>query len=219
MATGRPVLWTAARRAALHAAITAKRRGKVPWRDLAKDFGVTENALRTMASKLDWSPKRHEHERARQRDYRRQQRAERLAIEHRAAALLGRVGRITKIERAGQVSADREQERIAMATRNARMLYEVALLRSANPTHALMGDPPLGCSALDQRARHHPRRLHLRTDRRLLPTTARSSGVRRSRASAPARACWNARPRGADQLAGPIAPSPKLECPLGLTGR
>ena len=31
-----------------------------------------------------------------------------------------------------------------MAERNARVLYEVALLRSANPTHALMCDPPSG---------------------------------------------------------------------------
>ena len=48
------------------------------------------------------------------------------------------------LERAGQVTVDREQEWLAMAARNARVLYEVALLRSANPTHALMGDPPPG---------------------------------------------------------------------------
>ena len=48
------------------------------------------------------------------------------------------------LERASQVPVDREQEWLAMAARNARVLYEVALLRSANPTHALMGDPPPG---------------------------------------------------------------------------
>ena len=59
-----------------------------------------------------------------------------------------RSGRYTKLERAGQVTLDREKEWIAMATRNARVLYEDALLRSANPTHALMGDPPPGLPRL-----------------------------------------------------------------------
>ena len=40
--------------------------------------------------------------------------------------------------------ARRDKEWLAMAERNVRLLYEQALLRSANPTHALMGDPPPG---------------------------------------------------------------------------
>jgi hypothetical protein len=141
---GRPVMWTAARTAKLAAALRRKREGRVPWRALAKEFGVTESALRTQAGKLDWSPERREYERLRQREYRRLERLERLVIEHRAAALAGRTGRYTKVERAGQVTVDREREWIAMAERNARVLYELALLNSADPTHVIMGDTPPG---------------------------------------------------------------------------
>ena len=177
-------MWTAARNAKLVEALRRPRGGKArDWRVLAKDFGLSECALRTAASKLNWTAERREHERQRQREYRRQQRLETLGIEAKAAALSGytRTGRITKLERAreyrrlereeakakrerlislarlsapggrytkleraGQVTVDREQEWLAMATRNARVLYEVALLRSANPTHALMGYTPPG---------------------------------------------------------------------------
>ena len=41
------------------------------------------------------------------------------------------------LERASQVPVDREQEWLAMAARNARVLYEVDLLRSAPAQHML----------------------------------------------------------------------------------
>jgi hypothetical protein len=105
----------------------------------ARRWLLVDPALRTQRSTLDWSPERKEHERLRQREFRR---LRRLEDDRRMAVLTGRSGRYTKLERAGHVTQDREEEWLAMAERNSRILYEQALLRSANPTHALMGDPP-----------------------------------------------------------------------------
>jgi len=53
------------------------------------------------------------------------------------------------LERAGQVTVDREQEWLTMATRDARVLYEVALLRSANPGYASTS----GCGSAGRKPR------------------------------------------------------------------
>ena len=50
-----------------------------------------------------------------------------------------RSGRYTKLERAGQVTLDREKEWIAMATRNARVLYEDALLKPGRRSMGRVG--------------------------------------------------------------------------------
>ena len=87
---------------------------------------------------LDWSPEKREHERLKQREGLRLYRLD--TMRRRAGAK----GRITRIERTEQMGRNRGQDWLAMAERNARVLYEQALLRSANPTHALMGDTPPG---------------------------------------------------------------------------
>ena len=59
-----------------------------------------------------------------------------------------RSGRYTKLERAGQVTLDREKEWIAMATRNARVLTRMLSCDRPTQQHALMGDPPPGLPRL-----------------------------------------------------------------------
>jgi len=73
---------------------------------------------------LDWSPEKREHERLKQREGLRLYRLD--TMRRRAGAK----GRITRIERTEQMGRNRGQDWLAMAERNARVLYEQALLRS-----------------------------------------------------------------------------------------